>query len=419
MAREVRSTRTSTVTILAIALALRLVVLRTMLTSYPRGWLFTRGMEMDLLAKSILAGNGLSSPFGPATGPTAFIAPGYPVLIAAVFRLFGVDTLASTVVVFLLQTALNLLTIWLMLWIARRLFSRGTAVISGLIWACSLPLLWLPTIFWDTSLAICLLTGLFALVLRFGPHMRPARWALLGAYCGVTALVNPAMLLILIATAAWLVLQQAADKWRGASIAALTFMLIFSPWPIRNARVFHAFIPLRTTVGFELWMGNRPGADGYLDESLFPSFNRPELADYKAHGELAYTAHKGEVAEQFIASNPGTFMRLTGLRFLRFWIGTGSRNGSPIFALHAILTTCFGVLGLYFLVRARRYAIAILFGMPLLLFPIPYYITHAEFRYRLALDTLLSILAAHALLIIYRQLTSKPVTSAPLAEVHG
>ncbi len=421
MASEVKSTRTSTIIILAIALALRLFVLRTMLLNYPRGWLFTRGMEMDLLAKSILAGNGLSSPFGPPTGPTAFIAPGYPLLIAAIFKLFGIDTLASAVVVFLLQTALNLLTIWLMLRIARRLFSRGTATIAGLVWACSLPLIWLPTIFWDTSLAICLLTGLVAMVLRFGAQMRPARWFLIGAYCGFTALINPAMLPILIVIAGWLLLQQSANRLGGAFIATLTFILVFSPWPIRNAKVFDAFIPLRTTVGFELWMGNRPGADGFLDESLFPSFNPQELSDYKARGELGYTAHKSELARRFIISHPTTFVRLTALRFIRYWIGTGSRNGSPIFALHAVLTSFFGLLGLWFLVRAKRYSVALLFGLPLLLFPFPYYITHAEFRYRLALDTLLSILAAHAVVTVYSYLDrrSTSVEITPLAEVHG
>jgi hypothetical protein len=31
-----------------------------------------------------------------------------------------------------------------------------------------------------------------------------------------------------------------------------------------------------------------------------------------------------------------------------------------------------------------------------MLFPLPYYITHAEFRYRLVVDPLLTILAAYA-----------------------
>jgi hypothetical protein len=40
--------------------------------------------------------------------------------------------------------------------------------------------------------------------------------------------------------------------------------------------------------------------------------------------------------------------------------------------------------------------IADLMALPLLLFPLPYYITHAEFRYRLNIDPLLTILAAYA-----------------------
>jgi hypothetical protein len=43
---------------------------------------------------------------------------------------------------------------------------------------------------------------------------------------------------------------------------------------MRNARVLHAFIPLRSTVGFELWVGNRAGATGFLDESRFPWFRQ-------------------------------------------------------------------------------------------------------------------------------------------------
>ena len=413
-----------TVPVLLLALALRLLVLRSVLVNYPRGWLFTRGMEMGLLAKSLLAGHGLSSPFGVATGPTAFIAPGYPLFIAGIFRIFGTETLTSAIVVILLQILLNLLTIWLMMYVARMLFDQSVAIIAGLIWACSLPLIWMPTIFWDTCLAICLLTGLIALALRFRDQMSPGLWILLGAYCGVISLINPAMLLVLAAIVVWLVCQQQAHRIQGLALTAATFILVFSPWPIRNARAFHAFIPLRTTVGFELWMGNHPGATGFLDESLFPSFNKAELNDYKTRGEISYTAHKSELAKQFIVSHPGTFARLTMLRVARYWLGTGSENGSPLFAIHATLTTIFGMIGMWSLAKRRRYAIAILFAAPLLLFPLPYYITHAEFRYRLALDTLLTILAAHAMVVVYHRLARHSQAEPSLApqamrEVHS
>jgi hypothetical protein len=38
-----------------------------------------------------------------------------------------------------------------------------------------------------------------------------------------------------------------------------------------------------------------------------------------------------------------------------------------------------------------------LIAIPMLLFPLPYYITHAEFRYRLNIDPLMTILAAYAI----------------------
>jgi hypothetical protein len=43
-----------------------------------------------------------------------------------------------------------------------------------------------------------------------------------------------------------------------------------------------------------------------------------------------------------------------------------------------------------------------LFALPLLLFPLPYLITHAEFRYRIVIDPLLAVLAAHAMVECFR-----------------
>ena len=387
-----------TAAVLGTALAMRLLVIVTVLRHYPPQWLFTRGIEMGLLAESLLAGNGLSSPFGGSTGPTAFIAPIYPMLVALVFRMFGEFTVVSAVVVMLVQTALNLMTIWMMMRVAWRVFSQASAMVAGLIWAGSLPLIWMPTIFWETSLSCCLLMGLIALVLRYSEIkiMRPIHWMRLGAYCGFTSLVNPALVLALASVVVWLWLQRRKTAARWPLLTVVTFVVVFAPWPIRNARVFHAFIPLRTTVGFELWMGNRPDADGMLDETLFPMYNKAELADYMARGEVAYSANKATLAKNFMRAQPGTFVRMTGLRFLRFWTGTGSRGGSKVFMMHAVLTTGLGIAGLWLLARSKRYALATLFTLPLVVFPLPYMITHAEFRYRLVIDPVLAMLAGYA-----------------------
>jgi hypothetical protein len=60
------------------------------------------------------------------------------------------------------------------------------------------------------------------------------------------------------------------------------------------------------------------------------------------------------------------------------------------------MTTIFGFAGLIVLYRRRMSAFATLMALPLILFPVPYYITHAEFRYRLNIDPVLTVLAAYA-----------------------
>jgi hypothetical protein len=125
-------------------------------------------------------------------------------------------------------------------------------------------------------------------------------------------------------------------------------------------------------------------------------YDKTELASYVAKGEVAYMRDKSSQAWDYIRAHPAIFIRLTLRRCFRFWAGTGSLDGPPIYEFHALLTTLLGFAGLVFLYRNRMRAFAVLLALPLLLFPLPYYITHAEFRYRINLDPLLTLLAAYA-----------------------
>ncbi|SNS47422.1 Dolichyl-phosphate-mannose-protein mannosyltransferase [Granulicella rosea] len=412
-----------TVAILALSALLRLLVLWTVVAHYPAKWLFSRGIEMGLLANSLITGHGLSSPFVGETGPTAFFGPGYPLLIAAVFRVFGSFSAASAVAIISLQILLNLITVWLVMHLARKLFDQRVAMIAGLFWACSPPLLWLPTIFWESSVSICMVTGLLALALRCREKPARALWIGIGMYCAVAVLFNPALIVTLTAIVCWLAWQTRRTQTTNLLLAVVCFAVVVAPWPIRNARVFHAFIPLRSNFGYELWMGNHPGASGYLEEFNFPTFNQTELDDYKRKGEIAYTADKGALVKQSIRQNPGVFVRLSLRRVYRFWTGTGSQGGSSIFTLHACMTSALGLVGMCLLWRRRRDLFTLL-ALPMLLFPLPYYITHAEFRYRLVLDPVLTVLSAYALVSFSRSIvqesedrTPQPIEAAQA--IHG
>jgi 4-amino-4-deoxy-L-arabinose transferase-like glycosyltransferase len=389
--------RTHTVAILVLALAARLLVVWFAVTQFPHNWMYSRGIELGTLAQSLVAGQGLSSPFGGSTGPTALLAPGYPALISLFFRIFGSFTFAAAIAVMLMQVLVSVTTVLLIMMVARRCFDNRTADLAGVFWAVSLPLIWMPTIFWETCLSTLLLVGMIALALRC--EQKPTRflWVLMGGYSGLAALVNPALLMALLGLLGWAAWQTRKTLRYSPLLGLLVLLLVFAPWPIRNARALGAFIPLRSTVGLELWMGNRAGATGFLDESVFPIFNRGEFDQYVAKGEVRYMRDKSALAKAYIRAHPSAFLRLSAVRFFRFWTGTGNKDGSVFFTLHAVFTSSVGFMGIWRLVRTGRLRLAVLFLLPLMVFPLPYYITHAEFRYRLVIDPLLTILGAYAL----------------------
>jgi 4-amino-4-deoxy-L-arabinose transferase-like glycosyltransferase len=387
--------RPHTLVILGVALTGRLLILWFAIVRFPHNWFYSRGIELGTLAQSLLTGHGLSSPFGGSTGPTALLAPGYPVLIAGLFHLFGSFTFRAAIAIMAMQILFSLMTVLVIMRVGQRCFGTRAASLAGAFWALSLPLVWMPTIFWETCLSTLLLVGLIALALRLQRRPDNRLWALMGAYAGLTALVNPALLPAFVAVLGWAAWQTRTISRSSPLVALLALFLVFAPWPIRNARMLHAFIPLRSTVGFELWVGNRAGATGFLDESQFPIFNRWEYDQYVSKGEVAYMRDKAALAKGYIHAHPREFLRLSIVRVFRFWAGTGTKDGSVIYALHAVLTTSLGWLGIWRLARKGRRSLAVLFILPLMLFPLPYYITHAEFRYRLVVDPLLTILAAY------------------------
>jgi 4-amino-4-deoxy-L-arabinose transferase-like glycosyltransferase len=390
--------------ILVLALALRLAVVSMVLFLYPRNWLFIKSPDLVFLAQSLVSGRGLSSPFGGSTGPTAFLAPGYPAIVSLVFRLFGGCSFASGAVMMALQTLFAVLTVAIIMDVAWRLFDAPTANLAGAFWAVSPPLIWLPAVLWETSLSILLLIGLVALALRCVDKRCAGLWAVMGAYCGLAMLVNPSLMLSLFAIVGWTIYQTRPvgghELWMCPWMCLLVFLAVFAPWPIRNARVLHAFIPLRSNFGYEVWQGNHPGATGVFDTTIEPLENKQEYSDYAAKGEVGYMRHKATLARIYIHAHPGEFIKLSAERVARFWAGAGFAVNSRVVELHAVLTSLLGLAGLAALYRRRREkdrGRAVLFLLPLLVFPLPYYITHAEFRFRLVLDPLLTILGAYAI----------------------
>src|SRR5271155_131101 len=62
------------------------------------------GEEMGRIARALATGYGFSDPFRGHTGPSAWVGPLFPLLLAAVFKLFGVFTPLSAWVILTLDS---------------------------------------------------------------------------------------------------------------------------------------------------------------------------------------------------------------------------------------------------------------------------------------------------------------------------
>jgi len=371
--------------ILAIAIVARVAML--LVYAHELGFpdLGHWGYEDIYIALSLDSGHGLSSPFGFPSGPTALLAPGYPLLIAGAVHLFGAGPITAWVLI-LFNILVSLVTLWLIMGVARKHFGTRASNLAGFLFAICEPMLFAPLYIWDTCLSALILTAAIAVAPILNRSNQ--RFVLAGAGTAIAILINPALSLVLFAIFFWSARRARFFPWFG--IAA--FLIVFSAWPIRNAFVMHSFIPLRTSFGYELWMGNHPGADGNLPWDLSPRDNSSEYRLFLENGEVRYVQLKSSLAWSYISTHPMEFAKLTGKRFIRFWAGTGEAPGAP--SHKTLYLSVLSFAGLALLLRRRQ--TFILFALPLLIFPLPYYITHAEVRYQFVLDPLLAILAGYA-----------------------
>lgn len=366
---------------------------------------FSFGWEMGRIGRSLAAGEGFSNPFNGATGPTAWQPPLYPFLIAGVFKLFGIYTHASAIVLLAISSAFSALTCIPIFRIADRCFGEKVAVGSAWAWAL-LPnvMHWCTRIVWETSASAFLLAVIFLLTLRMEERSGWRPWATFGTLWGIVALTNTSLLAFLPAAGLWAWYRRARLGKRslgGVILASAIFFACITPWLVRDYRVFGQFLLIRSNFGEELRLGNGPGADGTWMEYLHPTQDAAEMQRYQEMGEMAYVAVRKQEALAFIRADYSRFFWLDVKRFIYFWAGAPRPGHTALVdTLKNSLFLASSVLALWGLSRAlrKRQPGAWLFLWLVLLVPAVYYFTFVQARYRHPIEPELTILAVYLLL---------------------
>jgi 4-amino-4-deoxy-L-arabinose transferase-like glycosyltransferase len=405
------------------ALALRLIIVAIVFrdVSAPTFDHNEFGWEMGWTARSIALGRGFSSPFLPITGPTAIVPPLYPYLLAGVFKLFGLYTAASAVVILSLNSLFSALTCIPIYFSLRHAASNRIARIAAFAWAIyPFSIYFSADRVWDYALTAFLFATCFWAVQRL--HLRgPWAWFAYGLLLGVTVLSNPSVLSILpfLIVFSLFKVHRVDGPWlRNGLILLLTCTALWAPWAIRNHRVLHTSTTFRDGFWLEFYAGNNGDTSDSNPPASHPASNPLEMQKYQSAGEIAYIAHKRVLSLDFVQHHPLFFAGVSLRRALRFWTGYWSFSRAYLTLQPLDIPNVFFCLflGVFMLRGLRRWwrddpASALPYLLTLLFFPIPYYLTHSSMDYRQPIEPVILMLVVIG--IFGLQETSP---SAPLEE---
>lgn len=412
--RPIQRAACSLALILVIALAMRVGYLwyRQSVTPHYDLATFSFLYEPGNIAYSLATGAGFSSPFRVPTGPTAWQAPVYPLLLSFLFRLFGTYTFAAFIAAVLFNIFCSVLACLPIFAVGNRIAGRTVGLIAAWLWAIFPNAFVIPTDWiWDTCLSALLAVTILWATLVVADSRRTRDWCAYGLLWGLALMTNPTLLSALPFLLGWMIFRAWKSQNHAAQLKPLFCRAILSlvimglccvPWTLRNYVVFHTFIPFRSVLGLQLWLGNNDAYKDRFPGQLHPLDNAAEREHYVALGEVAYMREKQDLAIHWILSHPRREAQLFGLRFIATWAGTSTPrkdffSTNSLFIrfvflanISAAILAFAGVVVLF----VKRNPFAFPAAVLPVLYPFAFYLSQALLRYRHPIDPVVMILCA-------------------------
>ena len=388
------------------------------------------GWEMGRIARALATGFGYADPFTGHTGPTAWLPPLYPLVLAGVFKLFGVYTPLSAWVILTLNSVASAATAPAIYEIGRRCYNHKVAIWSAWLWALY-PAAMQYAVHWVWDMAPTAFFFAWAIVIALRlrgihsdePNPQTARrWLTFGLLWGLIALTNSTPLVFLPFCGLWIL----AGSWKTpaflpslakAALAGIIFSACLAPWMIRNYTVFHAIVPMRGNLGAELRESVLEEHEGFPWGATIPIADHdPTYLRYKQMGELAYVRQQDILAKHYIAHHKVRFLQLALKRVYFYWVSVPHpiEHGlkGAIVEITRELNFCFlsltGILGLALSLR-NRIPGARLFLCAFLFMPFAYYFITVQARFRHPLEPLITLFTVY----LFQSATRKPSPAQP------
>jgi hypothetical protein len=374
---------------------------------------FGGGFETFAVARNLAEHGEFANPFDAVTGPSAHLAPLFPLFLAILIKLFRTPQGFAT--------AISLFTM-----AAHGLHAALLPRISDLFFHDRRPGMWaaiivtiLPVIyFFPHSEGIFCAAGLmlFCLVTDRRLSRGGAGGAMFtGLFAGLLTLLNPTCLLVCGLWLAYLLWRhRIAFAVRSTVLIAVAFVVTLTPWTWRNYEEFNAFFFVRDNLGLELCVANndvaQPGVVRNMPAGLrlyHPASAPAEAELVRQMGEVEYNRMRMRVALHWIRTHPAHFAVLTLTRFCFFWF-PDAEGITPVHGWGIAFLTISAFTGLALMLRRRR-RIAVFLAAVLAIYPALFYLVEVDPRYRTPILWIPLVSAGYLLLSALYAVQRKPL----------
>lgn len=378
--------------------------------------------ELERTAISLSRTGILGNPYAIPTGPTAHVSPGYTIILAGIFHLFGEGT-TGEIVKEVVSTIVTALGFALLPFAADRILgsaSLGTA--AGMI--CAL-FPWKPMVQidgdWETPYTALFLTVLVPMTIDLWKR-KTFKWqnavvhGLLWGFALLFASVLLPLLPVLALVGLWFLRGAHPGRYvRFVGIEFLVAAVCLLPWVVRNESALGSPIAARSNLGLELRVSNNDEATSDQRANLLlgvydkyhPLQNVGEAKRVRQLGEVEYNRWAKARATDWIRSHPKRFVALTLGRITDFWFYP---DPSKLKAIFGDATALLGLIGLIQVWKHDKINGAVLTCV-LLVYSAPSYLIHVGARQRLPVDWLLVLLSVAATARFLRRVPARETAS--------
>lgn len=399
-------------------------------------------IEHGIIAQNMLDGYGFSMHwlYPAMTGPMveiqkqapqfegAFIPPLNPFIIYFFLKVFG-DNSFSYFLLMLLNSVLSSLFVVIIYFLSKEFFDEKVSRISAFISLFFLPSTFGVTTFSGTSL-YQLLAGLVLLfAIRSYKQKKIKDFILFGLFSGLLTLTRSEFLLfyfILLSVMIFLLVKQKKftpiNSLKYSALSLTVFLVIVSPWIIRNSLLFNQFTTIISHPWHEIWRGNNPHSSGgasseyqlniWVRKHQYPDIiKKIDKLPYNQHFELAVDSiFKTEVINFWI-ENPSKTLKIWLKRAL-FTLSIDPytpRARNPVYIFFIIISVISAFIGIWWIIKNKlntdlSHFIYLTF---LLSYLVLITIVNLETRYQIYLVSLLHPFSGIGLIEFYKKIKDR------------